>query len=437
MNREMKNSNIPWIGDIPATWTTCLIKQVMRNKSIKGYPNETVLSLYRDYGVIPKDSRSDNHNITSEDTSNYKFVEVGDFVINKMKAWQGSMAVSDYQGIISPAYYICRFTSNDIYKRYIHYLLRNETYKTEYMRLSSGLRVGQWDLNVEDFLRIPMVLPLYTEQKLIADFLDKKCEEIDELVALQEKIIEELKAYKQSAITETVCKGLNPNAPMKDSGVEWIGEIPEHWSLCKLKNYLSQTPNNLRVGPFGTALSGNDIKESGKYWIYNQRTVLDENFTTCNSFVDEEKYLELESFKIYPNDILITTRGSIGKITIVPNNAPVGILHPCIIRFVIDENRFNTSLLKHIFNVSDFVLRQMKYQSNSTTIDVLYSYALKNIVLPNIPIYEQQEIADYLDKKCAEIDQLITIKQQKIVELKEYKKSLIYEYTTCKKRVEA
>ena len=305
------------------------------------------------------------------------------------------------------------------------------------MRLSSGLRVGQWDLNIEDFLRIQMVLPLYAEQKAIADFLDKKCEEIDELVALQEKIIEELKAYKQSVITETVCKGLNPNAPMKDSGVEWIGEIPEHWSLCKLKNYLSQTPNNLRVGPFGTALSGNDIKESGKYWIYNQRTVLDENFTTCNSFVDEEKYLELESFKIYPNDILITTRGSIGKITIVPNNAPVGILHPCIIRFVIDENRFNTSLLKHIFNGSDFVLRQMKYQSNSTTIDVLYSYALKNIVLPNIPIYEQQEIADYLDKKCAEIDQLITIKQQKIVELKEYKKSLIYEYTTGKKRVEA
>ena len=437
MNREMKNSNIPWIGYIPASWTTCHIKQIMRNKSIKGYPNETVLSLYREYGVVPKDSRTDNHNITSEDTSNYKFVEIGDFVINKMKAWQGSMAVSDYQGIISPAYYICRFVSNDVCKRYIHYLLRNETYKTEYMRLSSGLRVGQWDLNIEDFLRIQMVLPLYAEQKAIADFLDKKCEEIDELVALQEKIIEELKAYKQSVITETVCKGLNPNAPMKDSGVEWIGEIPEHWSLCKLKNYLSQTPNNLRVGPFGTALSGNDIKESGKYWIYNQRTVLDENFTTCNSFVDEEKYLELESFKIYPNDILITTRGSIGKITIVPNNAPVGILHPCIIRFVIDENRFNTSLLKHIFNGSDFVLRQMKYQSNSTTIDVLYSYALKNIVLPNIPIYEQQEIADYLDKKCAEIDQLITIKQQKIVELKEYKKSLIYEYTTGKKRVEA
>ena len=94
MNREMKNSNIPWIGCIPVSWTTCLIKQVMRNKSIKGYPNETVLSLYREYGVIPKDSRTDNHNTTSEDTSNYKFVEVGDFVVNKMKAWQGSMAVS-------------------------------------------------------------------------------------------------------------------------------------------------------------------------------------------------------------------------------------------------------------------------------------------------------------------------------------------------------
>ena len=102
-NRELKDSAIPWIGDIPKDWTVCFIKQIMRNKSIKGYPDEMVLSLYRDYGVVPKDSRDDNHNVTSEDTSSYKFVEVGDFVINKMKAWQGSMAVSDYQGIISPA----------------------------------------------------------------------------------------------------------------------------------------------------------------------------------------------------------------------------------------------------------------------------------------------------------------------------------------------
>ena len=255
------------------------------------------------------------------------------------------------------------------------------------------------------------------------------------MIALQEQIIEELKAYKQSVITEAVTKGLNPNVPMRDSGIEWIGQIPEHWGVCRVKDCLQNTKNNLRVGPFGSALSGNDICDIGEYWIYNQRTVLDSNFSTNNSFVTKEKYYELESFKVFPNDILITTRGSIGKIAIVPSNAPVGILHPCIIRFVIDKSKYNSRLLKRIFNESDFVLKQLRYQSNSTTIEVIYSYTLRNITLPNIPIAEQQAIADYLDEKCANIDALIATKQQKIDSLKEYKKSIIYEYVTGKKEI--
>lgn len=203
-NVPMKDSGIEWIGEIPEGWKVCFIKQIMRNKSIKGYPCETVLSLYRDYGVVPKDSRSDNHNVTSEDTSSYKFVEVGDFVINKMKAWQGSMAVSNYQGIISPAYYICRFTTDSVDREYVHYLLRNETYKVEYMRLSSGLRIGQWDLNIDDFLRVKMVLPSLAEQQAIADYLDRKCGEIDELITIKQQKIESLKEYKKSVIYEYV-----------------------------------------------------------------------------------------------------------------------------------------------------------------------------------------------------------------------------------------
>ena len=130
-NRKMKDSGIPWIGSIPDDWEVCFTKQLMRNKGVKGFPNEQVLSLYREYGVVPKDSRDDNHNVTSEDTASYKLVEVGDFIINKMKAWQGSMGISAYRGIISPAYYICRFTNDKVHRRYIHYLLRTETYKRE------------------------------------------------------------------------------------------------------------------------------------------------------------------------------------------------------------------------------------------------------------------------------------------------------------------
>lgn len=235
MKVEMKDSGIPWIGMIPNDWELSKVKRIMRNKSVRNFPNEMVLSLYRDYGVIPKDSRQDNHNVTSEDTTNYKFVEVGDFVINKMKAWQGSMGLSDYQGIISPAYYICKFVDNNVYSKYIHHLLRNETYKPEYMRLSTGLRVGQWDLGIDDFLNIPIIIPPTEIQKRIVSFLDDKCADIDQLITLQQQMIDELKAYKQSVITEAVCKGLDKSVPMKDSGIEWIGEVPEGWKIKRLK----------------------------------------------------------------------------------------------------------------------------------------------------------------------------------------------------------
>ena len=201
--RAMKDSGIPWIGLIPQGWKVLPIRAIMRNKSIRGYANEVVLSLYRDWGVVPKNSRDDNHNVTSEDTSTYKFVEKGDFVINKMKAWQGSMAVSDYQGIISPAYYICSFTEI-VERRYIHHLLRNETYKAEWMRLSTGMRVGQWDLNIETFLRVKMPLPPLSEQQAIASYLDNKCSEIDSLIEIKQQKAEELKAYKKSLIYEYV-----------------------------------------------------------------------------------------------------------------------------------------------------------------------------------------------------------------------------------------
>ena len=203
-NREMKDSGIEWIGEIPKEWEISLIKYHLKWKSEKGFSDEQVLSLYRDYGVIPKDSRDDNHNVTSLDTSTYKLVDTGDFVINKMKAWQGSMAVSEYRGIISPAYHICEFYSDAFIKRYFHYLMRNNSYLPEYERLSTGMRIGQWDLGFDDFKNIPIIIPSLSEQQEIADYLDKKCYEIDTLIAKKEQIVTELESYKKSLIYEYV-----------------------------------------------------------------------------------------------------------------------------------------------------------------------------------------------------------------------------------------
>lgn len=275
---EMKDSGIEWVGEIPKVWKVTRMKTILQNVSEKNHPDSTVLSLYRDLGVVPKNSRDDNHNVTSEDTSNYKFVRCGDLVINKMKAWQGSLAVSEFEGIVSPAYYVCKFISNSTDKKYLHYLLRCRPYAQEFERLSTGMRVGQWDLGIDDFLRVSVICPSLSEQSAIAAYLDTQCVKIDEIIAEAKASIEDYKQWKASIIYEAVTKGLDPNVEMKDSGIEWIGEIPMAWkpmrfkfvatvkaNLVDPKDYpklLQVAPDNI-VKDTGTLLPCNTVAESG------------------------------------------------------------------------------------------------------------------------------------------------------------------------------
>lgn len=203
-NRRMKNSGIEWIGEIPEDWNINKIKRFLRYVSTKDKGNCEVLSLYRELGIVPKNSRNDNHNVTAEDTSNYRFVRKGDFVINKMKAWQGSVAVSDFDGIVSPAYFVYEFISNVFVKKYFHYLLRNKQYAKEFERLSGGIRIGQWDLPAIEFENTVCLVPSLPEQKEIADYLDKKCAEIDVLIEKKQQFLTELATYKKSLIYEYV-----------------------------------------------------------------------------------------------------------------------------------------------------------------------------------------------------------------------------------------
>jgi type I restriction enzyme S subunit len=202
-NVKMKFSDFDWIGKIPEHWGLKRICYVFRPISIKNNFNEINLSVYRDYGVILTDSRDDNHNVISEDTSNYKLVQIGDFVMNKMKCWMGSLGLSDYRGIVSPSYTVMRPITNEN-RKYLHYLLRSQLYIPQYRRLSYGVRVGQWDMRFEDFRELPCILPPIEEQNKIVEFLDIKTKEINDLVSLEQRKIDLLKEYRQSLISEVV-----------------------------------------------------------------------------------------------------------------------------------------------------------------------------------------------------------------------------------------
>lgn len=224
-------SEAAWLGNVPSHWDVQPLRAVTSLKSDKNRPDLPVLSVYREYGVILKDSRDDNHNATSLDTSTYKVVKPGDLVVNKMKAWQGSMGVSAHNGIVSPAYITCTTQADRVRPAYLHYLLRSSPLIGVYNSLSYGVRVGQWDMHYEDFKQIPIPLPPKDEQDRIVAFLDQKTAEIDLAIAKKERLIELVGEQKDLLVSRAVLVGLNSEASKKPCEIDGIDSIPSHWGV--------------------------------------------------------------------------------------------------------------------------------------------------------------------------------------------------------------
>lgn len=415
MMRATKDSGIAWIGDIPGCWEIDKLKYHLKRNEPKNPGEVVVLSLYRELGVIPKDSRDDNHNVTSEDTSKYKYVRPGNFVINKMKAWQGSVAVSEYEGIVSPAYFVYEFTDASFFKRYFHYLLRS-CYKDEFMRLSGGIRVGQWDLPAEALENTPVLIPPMDKQQRIADFLDAKCAEIDALTADIQAQIDTLEQYKRSIITETVTKGLNQNAEMKDSGIEWVGQMPMSWSTVSNKYLMYKIKS---ICP-----------------IYNGENIL--SLTTNGVIIRDlngggKMPTSFDGYqKIVPGNLLMclfdidVTPRCIGLIK------DFGLTSPAYSQFAMKNGAY-APYYYYYYLMVDYtkeLLHMAKNLRHSLTEDQLGA-----IKAPRPPYDEQIQIAEYLDNKCSEINQVIADKNNQLTTLDKYKKSLIFEYITGKKEV--
>lgn len=424
--REMKDSGIEWVGAIPNHWRVSKIKQIVRWKSVKGQPDLPVLSLYRDYGVIPKDSRDDNHNVTSLDTSGYKVVEHGDLVINKMKAWQGSLAVSEYNGIVSPAYHICKITSENICKKYLHYLLRDASYLPEYMRLSTGLRVGQWDLSFDDFKNIPFLVPPLAEQERIVAFLDAECAEIDAVLEKTRASIEEYKKLKQAVITRAVTKGIRGDRPMKDSGIEWIGDIPAEWEIRKIFRAIN------KVGDIDHYMP--DSVDDGIPYLMTgdlQEKLSDVNLKRCKKVSFQDYEMLSSKIRVSKGDVIFARYATIGTVCFVDTEDNILVSYACLI-IKPNSSLLYGEFLFYYLKSTAFLEEIKQYIKANTQANVgLDSVSKAKIALPSV--HEQQKIVEYLRDKCKKIDALIAKKQQYLTEIENYKKSLIYEYVTGKR----
>ena len=435
--REMKDSGSPWLGTIPQDWNVLKVKNLVRRKTDKNMPDEQVLSLYRELGIVIKEDRDDNHNVTSENTDNYRFVEVNDLVVNKMKAWQGSIAVSAYQGIVSPAYYVYRFTSQKCYPWYVHYVLRCTAYLPEYRRLSGGIRLGQWDLSDDNFKNIPLPIPVtFDEQKKIADYLDSKCSKIDEIIAKQEQIIEKLKEYKLSVITEAVTKGLDPDVEMKDSGVEWIGGINRNYSLSRIGRFCFVTK---LAGFEYTDTMVDRISEQDEVPIVRAQHVRMFKFDkdSISEYIDYKTSLKLERCSLDRKCLLITFIGAgIGDVCIFDDNKRYH-LAPNVAKIVIRDN-FSKILSEEylMYYLGSYAGKgEINKIAKASAQPSLSMETIRSITIVLPPLEAQHMLVEYLDKETDKVDKSIKQREQIILKMQEYKKSLIYEVVTGKKEV--
>ncbi|ORO58179.1 hypothetical protein B7717_05645 [Streptococcus oralis subsp. oralis] len=413
---RMKESGIDWIGQIPEEWRVTKLKYALLISNGKDYKDIEVEE--GGYPVIGSGG-------VFARARNYMYD--GDVVLLGRKGTiDKPLFYSGKFWTVDTMFYSTALNGNNIKFMYYSSLLIPFSYYSTATALPS---MTQSDLNNH-----VLCLPSISEQQKIADFLDKKTTQLDKVKSLLEEQIQKLKDYRASLIYETVTKGLDKTVPMKDSGIDWIGQVPQGWGVSKLKFILEKGSNSIKVGPFGSSLSGDAIRSSGK-WVYNQRNVLDNNFTETDFYISEAKCKELKNFSVSSGDILLTTRGTIGRVAIVPKKYCEGIIHPCLMKFKVDSKIVLPELIKYLFNDIPLVREQLNFLSNSTTIDVIYSYNLKNIIIPTIPIEEQYSILEVLDRQTSDVDSLIKIKQKQIENINKQRQTLIYDYVTGKRRV--
>lgn len=409
----MKNSGIPWIGDIPVSWDTKRIKTIFSERvELSEDGSEDLLSVSEYYGVDKRSSNIDDGEYISRSESlvGYKKCYEGDFVSNIMLAWKGSLGVAHQDGIVSPAYCVYK-PSDKIYSQYYHYLFRTSLYTGRFRCYSKGIIDSRLRLYSPYFFDITAIIPPSSEQKIIADFLDRKCAEIDEMIALQETIIEELKAYKQSVITEVVTKGLDPNVEMKDSGIEWIGKIPEGWRVSRLKNVA-----NRRVE------KSEDLNL--KYIGLEHLVGFSEEMVVTENVYDSDG-----TNVCYEGDVIFgKLRPYLGKAKVIKEHCC------CSTEFLVLKDNDCPTYLRYLM-LSEWFIEIVNASTYGTKMPRANADFILNISVPVPSVNEQKAISNYLDKKCSEIDSLISTKNSKIEELKEYKKSIIYEYTTGKKEI--
>ena len=429
--QKMKDSGIEWIGQIPEDWGLSKIGAIYEERNIKvsdqNYPPLSVTK----QGVVPQLETA----AKTDNGDNRKLIKKNDFVINSRSDRRGSCGISEYDGSCSLINTVLKPRHN-MHNRYYNYVFRSELFADEFYRWGNGIVDDLWSTKWSNMKRIYVPFPNIEIQCRIADYLDEKCGKIDRYIEKQQQVIEKLKSYKQSVITEAVTKGLNPDVPMKDSGIEWIGRIPKNWGVAKLANLFTFLGGYAFNSDLYVSETENLIVRIGN--VKNDRLLFDANPV----YISDNLAEQVIKFKLQCGDILFTMTGTKGKrdyfYTLILDdshiqtknlylNQRVGCfrkkahIHAEYYNYLLKDNRILDSI---------FLYETGTANQGNLGIDSI------NRTKVHLPPYEEQVmIAKYLKDKCSRIDAVIAKKEEAINKSTEYKKSLIYEAVTGKLEV--
>ena len=422
-----KDSGVDWLGEIPSDWELISLNRVSKVKSISNHPNERLLSVYLEKGVIPFEDVSEKRtNGTSDNLDKYQLVDIGDFVLNNQQAWRGSVGVSNYRGIISPAYIILEI-SDKLNSKFANYFFRSEKMIYQYVIHSKGVGTIQRNLYWQSFKNSLCWIPSLEEQTKIANFLDQKTAQIDQAIALKQQQIEKLGEYKQIVIQNAVTKGLDPNAPMKDSGVAWIGDIPEHWEMVSIKRIAKISPK----------------VDLSNYKLDEKVTFLPMEKVSSNGDIDCEILKPIRKVKqgftaFKKNDVILA------KITPCFENGKGALLDKLETEIGYGSTEFH--VLRASKRIKAYYLYLITHSSNFLTLGEAMMTGsagqkrvptdfVANYQFPLPPMSEQQQIIEYVENLNRKISDTIQSYQTQIDRLKEYKNILINQAVTGKIKI--
>lgn len=422
--RTMRETGIEWLGEIPTDWSLERLQWYLEEVNVSNNPVQTtqVLSLTNKLGVIPYEEKGNVGNKSKDNHSEYKLAYPNTIVANSMNVIIGSVGISKYFGCVSPVYYVFKAKEN-CNIRYINYIFQTVGFQKELRKYANGILEIRLRISAGNILKRPVPIPPSAkEQQAIVDFLDSKCEKIDNIISNVQKQIDILNQYRESVIAEAVTKGINKNAPMASGRIAWITQIPEHWTVIPAK-YLFHNSDIRRFE------GDEQLTASQKYGIITQQEYMDrENaqIVLATQGLDNWKHVE-------PNDFIISLRSFQGGLEMSETTGCITWHYVVLKASKTICHRFYKWLFKSVQYINAL-------QGTCNFIrdgqDLRFSN-FAQVPLYEPPLDEQEAIADFLDKKCAEIDLLIDNKMKQINILDNYKKSIIYEYVTGKKEVPA